>query len=297
MPIKPHQPRALLRRAFRASDALRGGLLTRAQLRSSAWQRVIRGVYADARLPLDHELKARAAALVIPSSAAITGVSAAWFWGARLASPNDPVDIVAMPGRRVGVADEIRVRTSPVPPADTDMLSGIRLTTPVRTAWELALRLPLAEAVAYGDALARLGRIDLASLDSYLRHRAGQRGCRIAKTVFALIDGRAESPQESRLRVQLAVTGLPSPVPQHEVHVNDRFVARVDLAWPQVKVGVEYDGLWHGNSDQLIRDRRRLNDLQAAGWHIHHVTVSDMRDILTTVDAIRQLLARRGLLN
>lgn len=294
VPRLAHRPKSLRRRIFRGRDALSAGLLTPAQLRSSIWQRVIRGVYSDAALPLDHGLKARAAALLVPPDAAITGVSAAWLWGARLAPLTAPVDVVRPPGRRLGVTAELRMRNAPLPAADVDELAGVRITTPLRTAWELALRLDLIEAVTYCDALAARGKIDKAALTGYLRAHAGRHGCRAARRVFDLIDGRSESPQESRLRVHLVLAGIPTPTPQHEVRVRGQFVARVDLAWPEVKLGVEYDGIWHANADQLIRDRARLNRLHAEGWHIHHVTISDMRDIPATVEAIGRLLASRG---
>ena len=60
------------------------------------------------------------------------------------------------------------------------------------------------------------------------------------------------------------------------VRVDGRFVARVDFAWPEQKVAVEYDGLWHADEVQFAKDRRRLNRLRAAGWRIVFVTASDM---------------------
>jgi hypothetical protein len=249
-------------------------------------------VYADSDLHLDHGLKIRAAALVIPPDAAITGRSAAWLWGARLATADDPVDVVRSPRRRLGLANEIRVRTSPVPSADISDVDGVKVTTPLRTAWELALRLDLVEAVTYCDAIARQGLIAPAALASYVRDRAGEHGCRIAGRVFSLIDGRSESPQESRLRLHMALADLPPPVPQYEIRVDGQFVARVDFAWPDLKVAVEYDGTWHADTGQLVRDRERLNRLQAAGWYVHHVTFRDMHNVQRIIEEIRRVLAR-----
>jgi very-short-patch-repair endonuclease len=282
----------LQHRPFLARQVIGAGLLTRGQLRGPTWRRLLRGVYADAAIPVDHGLKIRGAVLVIPPDAALTGLSAAWLWGARLASPYDPVDVVRPPDRRLGLTCGLRVRSSPLPASDVETLSGVRLTTPLRTAWELALRLHLVEAVVYCDALAARGRIDQAGLTGYVRERAGEHGCRIARRVFSLVDGRSESPQESRLRVWLALAGL-RPVLQHEVWVAGEFVARVDFAWPDLKVAVEYDGVWHADAGQLVRDRERLNRLQAAGWYVHHVTVHDMSDIQRTVATIREVLDRR----
>ncbi len=277
---------------FVARDAIRAGLLTRDQLRSPAWRRILRGVYADVDLPVDHGLKIRAAALVVPPDAAITGVSAAWLWGARLATAKDPVDVVRS-GQRLGLAKEIQVRTSPIPPTDISDVDGVKVTTPLRTAWELALRLNLTEAVTYCDAMARRGLIAPTSLAMYVRDHAGEHGCRIAGRVFSMVDGRSESPQESRLRVHMARADLPPPVPQYEIRVDGEFVARVDFAWPDLKVAVEYDGVWHADTGQLVRDRERLNRLQAAGWYVHHVTFRDMHDVEHTIEKIRRVLVLR----
>ncbi len=286
-------PTALRRRVFLARDAVRQGLLSADHIRGPAWQRILRGVYADAAIPVDHGIKTEAAALVIPPTAAITGVSAAWLWGARLASPQDPVDVVHPPIPRLRRTAGLRVRTSPVPASDTETLNGMRVTTPLRTAWELARRLNLVDAVTYCDVLAARRWFDAASLTDYLRQQSGRRGYRTVRQVFELVDGRSESPQESRLRVHMALAGLPRPVLQYEVRVGSRFVARIDFAWPDHKVAVEYDGVWHADTSQFIRDRARLNRLQAAGWYVHHVTVRDMADIDRTVDEIRLILARR----
>jgi very-short-patch-repair endonuclease len=61
-------------------------------------------------------------------------------------------------------------------------------------------------------------------------------------------------------------------VVQYTIHDGGRFVARVDLAWPERKVALEYDGVWHATAAQLHRDRRRLNRLATAGWTVLHVT-------------------------
>jgi very-short-patch-repair endonuclease len=58
--------------------------------------------------------------------------------------------------------------------------------------------------------------------------------------------------------------------------VDGRFVARVDFAWPDLKLAVEYDGLWHAEPGQFARDRRRLNLLREAGWRVVFVTAADM---------------------
>ena len=104
------------------------------------------------------------------------------------------------------------------------------------------------------------------------------RDCRRARSTAALADGLAGSPQETRLRLLLHRSGLPLPVAQYSVRVGGRFMARVDFAWPEHRLALEYEGLWHGESQQVVVDRRRLNRLSAAGWQVIFVTAADLRD-------------------
>lgn len=71
------------------------------------------------------------------------------------------------------------------------------------------------------------------------------------------------------------------------------FVARVDFAWPERKVALEYDGLWHAEAGQFARDRRRLNRLQTAGWRIVFVTAADLARPLELLTRIAAALACR----
>jgi G:T-mismatch repair DNA endonuclease (very short patch repair protein) len=105
----------------------------------------------------------------------------------------------------------------------------------------------------------------------------GGRGNVAARRAAQLADGLAESPPETRLRLLLHRSGLPLPVAQFDVCADGRFVARVDFAWPDRRVAVEYDGAWHGDPAQLPKDRRRLNRLAASGWRVQFVTREDMR--------------------
>ena len=49
-----------------------------------------------------------------------------------------------------------------------------------------------------------------------------------------------------------------------------------DFAWPEHRLAVEYDGVWHAEPGQFAADRRRLNRLTAAGWRVLFVTAGDL---------------------
>jgi very-short-patch-repair endonuclease len=103
------------------------------------------------------------------------------------------------------------------------------------------------------------------------------RDCRAIRRAVELADGLAESPQETRLRLLIRRSGRPQPTAQYRIRVQGRFVARPDLAWPEHRLALEYDGAWHGEPSQFRRDRQRLNRLTAPGWRVLFVTAADLR--------------------
>src|SRR5687768_12902988 len=81
----PHQPAELLtEEPFLGWWAVDEGLLTPDQLRSSAWRRPFRGVYVHRDVALTHEVRAKAACVLLPF-AVVSGRSAAVLWGVDLA--------------------------------------------------------------------------------------------------------------------------------------------------------------------------------------------------------------------
>jgi G:T-mismatch repair DNA endonuclease (very short patch repair protein) len=146
------------------------------------------------------------------------------------------------------------------------------------------------DAVVAVDQMVASGMVDLEPVRAVAATGRGPGSAR-ARTVCGLADGLAGSPQESRLRLLIHRSGLPLPVAQFRVMDGDRFIARVDFAWPDRKVVVEYDGLWHAESGQFARDRRRLNELRAAGWTVVFVTAADMHRPLDLLASIAGALA------
>jgi hypothetical protein len=278
---------------FRARDAIRDGLLTHDALRSTAWRRLYRGVYADADLPDVLDVRIRGARLIAPATAVFSGRTAAHLHGApELADVRGlPVEVTVPAGVRFGPVHGLRVRRVDLPSADVSQVRGWQCTTGLRTALDIARWEPLPEAVAGLDLLLTRRVVG----EVALRDAAGAgigRGSRQARRAVDLADARAESQPESKLRVILTLAGLP-PVPQHVVRgPGGEFLARVDLAYPDLRVAVEYDGAWHAEDGQFARDRRRLNQLTAAGWAVLHVTAADLRDPALLVERVRALLRR-----
>lgn len=253
------------------------GLLTSDQLRSRAWRRLRRDVYADAGLAVDHRLHARAVALVAPGTVVFAGLTAVALWGGReFAGPGDPVEVALPAGSRWQPGPGVVVRSTAVA---ADVLSGrdgLLRTSRVCTAVDLVRRGDLDDGVVLLDRLVAAGIVPLQPVRDAVARLPRCRGSRLARSVVALADGLAESPPETRLRLLMHRGGLPPPSAQYRVFDADGFIARVDFALPELKLAVEYDGAWHGQPGQLSRDRRRLNRLAAAGWRVFFVTAADM---------------------
>ena len=64
----------------------------------------------------------------------------------------------------------------------------------------------------------------------------------------------------------------------------------LSFGWPEHKVAVEYDGVWHGAPQQVGKDRRQLNRLTAAGWTVIFVTAADLRDPVALIARIADAL-------
>ena len=172
---------------------------------------------------------------------------------------------------------------------------GLTRTSAERAAWDVANWSDLPTAVAVIDTLLGRTLVTPKTLREVAARYSDRPGHRRARVAFNLADGRAQSPPESVLRVRLILAGLPRPTPQHPVRLASGLVLHPDLAWPEFKVAVEYDGQWHADPDQLHRDRRRLNQLVGAGWLVLHVTSRRLdRDFPAVLREVRAALTSRG---
>src|SRR5688572_15192284 len=165
-PGTPHRPQVYINKIFRGGNAIARGVLTRDELRSSAWRPLFRDVYADTRLGRDHKIRCTAVGrFVMPAGAAIAGRSAAYLYGVALIGEDDPVEVLAP--RVFGPVNGVSVHTGQLSETDTQVKGGLTITMPLRTCWDLARWLDLVEAVVFADALAASGLVSRESLTNY----------------------------------------------------------------------------------------------------------------------------------
>lgn len=150
---------------------------------------------------------------------------------------------------------------SAVDPAETALMVAARAANPQR-------------ALAVLDAALRSRAVRSADDLAHAAARAKFNGIRQVRSLVPLADGRAESPPESWLRWICHDAGLPPPIPQFSVRCPDGRWYRLDLAWPALRVGCEYDGVEFHTGSALRRDRMRLNAFSAADWVIVSATGS-----------------------
>ena len=260
---------------FLGSTAITAGLVTPTQLRDSRFRRLFRDVYVDRSAPVDHRMLCRAAALLLPPGAALSHRSAAYLYNANVLDRDQPVEVTAPGGLRRQPG--LRVVRSPLAPDDISRRSGLPVTSPLRTGFDLARGRDLVAAVVGVDALLYRRVVRADRLLAYVAAHAGWNRSGAARRALSLARPFVESPMETRLRLIAVLGGLPEPEVQYDVFDrNDRLVARVDLAYPHHRLALEYDGDHHRERDTFRRDAVRLNRLHLMGWTVLRFTADDV---------------------
>lgn len=264
-------------------------------LQTSAWRRLNHGQYAWAAIRDDYDLKLKAAQQRLPAESAFSGHTAAWLLGLDM-PPCDPIEVTLPRGAAVHARTGIRVKRASLAEGEVVRKRGFRVTNGLRTATDLGSRKDLTESVVALDMALRAGLTQLAALARHIELSPGAKGIRRLRRAVRLADARAESPMETRLRLELILARLPRPELQVDLHDSlGRFLGRADLYYEDVQLVIEFDG--QGHRDRLATDLRRQNDLVNAGYHILRFTAGDLRirgSVAGQVGRARQMLRRHS---
>ena len=245
------------------------GLVNRQALRTR-YIKLHHNVYAPIGLELDAADRARAAWLWSKRKATLVGTSAAAMHGTLWLPDDAPAEIARV---RHGTPPDIVIHSGAIADDEICMVASIDCTTPARTAYDIGRRVPMDTSIIRIDALLNATRCTTADVGRIADRYPVARGIRRLRVALDLVDGGAESPKETELRLLLVRDGLPHPVTQ--IRVGKR---RVDMGWPQWKVGVEYDGEQHWtNLRRHAEDIERLEYLAAQGWTIIRVSARQLR--------------------
>jgi very-short-patch-repair endonuclease len=274
-PVSPRTqvPDALRRGPFTTAQARAVGV-TRGTLRGRSYCRLGAGLYRWAGLRDSSFLKLNAVACRLPAGAAFSGLSAAWLHGLDV-TPDDPIDITIPgqigSGRRVGAV----VHRAALARDEIVWRRGLPTTSELRTVLDLAARSPLTEGVVSADLFLHARLVTVAELDGYVADHRGAKGVARLRRVVEMVEPKAESAMETRLRLLLVLAGLPRPEAQAPL-VDDRgrFVARPDLFYRGQRLAIEFDGGNH--RDRLVDDNRRQNRIVDAGFRLLRFTAADL---------------------
>jgi hypothetical protein len=280
-------------RPFRGSSALASGALTRGVLYGPGYRRLYPDIHIAASAQLDLETWSRAAYELVAPCGVLAGYSAAELHGASCAPDGAPAEVLLLDGYRRRASPLLVVHLDALDCSEITDLNGVRLTSPERTAADLARWAPtLVEAVVAVDALSWGCRFDPAVITELVPR--GARGAARVPRVVALADRLSQSPMETRIRVAIVLAGLPPPVSQHPVVLAGREFA-LDLAYPEVKLAIEYNGVDHLRPGRALRDLEREQLLVAAGWRIVRFdAVTALHYPRTIAARVRQELRARG---
>lgn len=261
--------------------ALAAGLTDRqiaGRVRSGRWERVAAGVYRIAGAPSTATQVLLTALLAAGPDAAAAGVSSLALLGVG-AHPLLP-RITVPPSSSARTPNAI-VRRSPVTDADLTWVGPIRATTPGRALLEAAAHVDPAVLDGLVDEVLVRGSTKASHVLGAIRRSAagsGRAGVEhLRRSLDPWLSGVApESPAEMRLIRRLLDWHLPEPVRQHRVRLAEDREVRLDLAWPDRRVGLEYDGERFHGPRRLQADVEREEALRARGWWVGRADRHDL---------------------
>ncbi|HYB81894.1 MAG TPA: hypothetical protein VED43_09635 [Mycobacterium sp.] len=261
---------------FLGSEALTAKALPERVMRA-IYEPVYPGVYSPAGIELTACQRAHAAWLWSRRGAVIAGNSAAALLGAKWVSPALDAELI-YDNRRPPAG--ITVHSETLVPGEVVEVDGMPVTSPARTAFDIGRRMTSRlQAVQRLDALSNATDVKINEVEAVMVDHPGARGLLRLRGVLPLMDGGAESPQETRTRLVLIDAGLPKPRTQIRLFDDyGDFVARIDMGYEDLRVGIEYDGPQHwADREQRDRDIDRYTALLDLGWTIVRVSSELLR--------------------
>lgn len=275
----------LITSPFSVADATAAGFSiaqVRRLLAGGHVRAVVRGVYVSVDVPDSVGLRAAALKRIVPPRAVACRRTAAWLigvdvlpFGAHLQVPCPELLVPA--GTAATRRDGVVGFSAQLADDEVVEIDGVLATAPCRTTLDLGRWLPLMDGVAGVDAMLHADVVTIDELMAGLARLRGYRHKLRLQRVLDLADGRAESLQESRLRVRLVVYAeLPQPDVQHVVPVGTGEF-RLDMAYVKAKIAVEYDGVENHSSDSdVVYDKWRRELLTRRGWTFHVARSEDV---------------------
>jgi hypothetical protein len=267
-------------------QALRAGLTRGAidqRIRRGDWESIGHGVCRLPGAPRTWHQRALALCLGAGSRAATSHRTAGWLWGLDGVSrqPPEPIDLV-VPHDSGFREPSATVRRTRVLEAEFPFRNGVPVTLLSRTLVDLAsilsedmLEVALDSAIrSFGSRITKALKLRLPSLVA-----SAWPGVDVLKRLFAERDGSLDSPLEVLIRRVLWLSELPRPHHNWAVFNGRGFVAKVDFAWPAIKLALQAHGLKHHlKPARYRRDQVQQSEMQASGWLVLTTTWREVNE-------------------
>jgi hypothetical protein len=275
---------------------------------ASKWARVRRGVYVDMAAwklldgPGRHELVARAVVHQGKTELVVSHASGLPFhnaptWGFDL-SEVDVTRTDEKTGRREA---GVRQHRGKIVPGDVVLKHGLKVMHPTRLSLEVTTLVGVEPALVVVNHFLHCKLTTIERLEErYARGMVHWEGTLCTDVVLRLADPRVESVGESRTLHLCWSQHLPRPIPNYKIrNAAGKVVARVDFAWPELGVFLEFDGkvkylrhLREGESvtDAVVREKRREEMIcELTGWRCIRIVWADLERPEHTAARIRHL--------
>ncbi|WP_300016747.1 hypothetical protein, partial [Pseudonocardia sp.] len=281
-----------------AAIASMGAYRVRLDQSSGRWASPWSGVLVDTERAADPLTLSAAAVELGGPDVLLAGPTAAHLHGCSSAEPT-PVHLIAPYGHWLRTRRGLVVHNGHVPDGDRAVRHDLPVLSLERTITDLLCTQRPDRALAVVDeALAMIeptGRERFrATIGGRLASRRDPRGTRRGAQLLELATGRAESPAESWMLCRIVDSGYPVPeVNWSVVGLDGREVYRVDLAWPALRIAVEYHG-YAAHVGRTEEDQARAEDLRRRGWILVEVWAEDLAQPARYERDLDAAFARRG---
>jgi len=274
-----------LNHPFVGSEAVADGVLRKHELRSR-YRALFPDVYVPKHAAPTVHQRSKAAWLYTHRQGVIAGLTASALHGAKWVDDVAPIEVIWSNARR---PRGLRTFDMRLDSTEWVALGDMRVTTVVRTAFDIARRGRLDDAVSRLDSLGNATGFRSEDVLAVADRHRGVRGLRQLRTALSLYDPGVASPKETWLRLLLIRAGYPRPQTQIPVLSPDgRRQYYLDMGWEDFKLAIEYDGEQHRVSPIVFAyDIQRSEDLDELGWtKIRVVKENRAPDVLRRVERV-----------
>ncbi|BBX46056.1 hypothetical protein GCM10009641_62130 [Mycobacterium cookii] len=254
---------------FIGSEALAAGQLSRHELRTYH-RAIMPNVYIDKRVQPSLRQRTAGAWLWSRREAVIAGAAAAALHGSKWVDDDTPVELI---WRNARAPHGVVTRDELLSSEEIQQRDGLFVTTPERTAFDIGRRGTVGQAVAGLDSLCAATDFKVRHVEELAGNHCRSRGLRQLEVALNLVDGGAQSPKETWLRMLLIASGFPKPRTQIPVPDADGFPRYfLDMGWEEIQLAVEYDGAQHWTDPrQYAHDVARQEHVAGLGWTVVRV--------------------------